>query len=329
METLKECYSLQPLDEQTKAILEEQNKLPDALKSIKNIPLAELRKLSMRVRVKDTPYIPHKIPGIASIENLTIQGSHGPIPLRLYTPDTHSSLLPVLLFFHGGGWALGSLDDYDSLCQQLAVKAEYLVVSVDYHLAPEHPFPTPLEDCYESVKWTAKNIAKYKGDPEKLSISGDSAGGNLASAAALMARDLKEVKLKNQVLIYPVMSYQFNTLSYECFKEGYFLTREDMQRFWDYYAIGKNKTDPYLSPLAAKNLKDLPSSLLIVADYDVLRDDAVAYGWRLQESGVPVTLKKYGSIHGFMMFDALDIGKEAINEMADWMKNNPRNGTSR
>lgn len=310
-ESLTDFFTFLPLDAQTKTWLANQQEQDDH-RLIKEIPLALLR--------EQQPYTQCKRQEIDTIQMISIEGPHGSIPIRLYTPKTDTSSLPVLLYFHGGGWALGNLDAYDTICQLLESKAQCLVVSIDYHLAPEYPFPAPLQDCYEGVKWASNNIAKYKGDPSRLAVGGDSAGGNLAAAVTLMARDLNEVKLMYQVLIYPALSYQFDTLSYELFKEDYFLTREDMKCFWEYYVKDQDRKNPYISPLRAQSLSNLPPALLIVADYDVLRDEALAYGWRFQKEGVPLNLKKYGSIHGFMGFDSIDLGKQAIEEIGDSLK---------
>jgi len=230
--SLTDFFTFLPLDGQTKTWLADQKEHDDS-SLIKDIPLALLR--------EQQPYSQCKRQEIDTIQMISIEGPHGSIPIRLYTPKTDTFSLPVLLYFHGGGWALGSLDAYDTICQLLESKAQCLVVSIDYHLAPEYPFPAPLQDCYEGVKWASNNIEKYKGDPSRLAVGGDSAGGNLAVAVTLMARDLNEVKLMYQVLIYPALSYQFDTLSYEFFKEDYFLTREDMKCFWEYYTEHNSK----------------------------------------------------------------------------------------
>lgn len=305
-------YSFMPLDAQTQSLLDYQKEHPHHPRFLKEVPLELLR--------TQPPYTLCQMPEVETIQNISIPGSHGPIPARLYTPKTDAVSLPVLLYFHGGGWALGHLDAYDNLCQLLAAKAECLVMSVDYHLAPEHPFPIPLQDCYEAVIWAFENIENHKGDSGRLAVGGDSAGGNLAAAVSLMNKDCGGVPLIYQVLIYPVASHQFDTLSYELFKEDYFLTREDMKCLWEYYVQGQDHNNPYISPLRAKDLSNLPPALLIVADYDVLRDEALAFGLRLQEAGVPLTLKKYGTIHGFIGFDSLDIGKQAIQDIAETLK---------
>jgi len=304
-------YTCQPLDAQTKVFLEELNSNPLTL-CLKETPLSVLR--------TPLPFTQNTIAGIDSIQMVTFAGSHGPVPVRLYTPKTNLTVLPVLLYFHGGGWALGSLNDYDSLCQSLAVKAECLVLSVDYHLAPEHPFPIPLQDCYDSAKWATQNIHKYKGDSSRLAVGGDSAGGNLAAAVTLMTRDRAEFRLIHQTLIYPALSCQFDTPSYELFKENFFLAREDMKFFWNCYVQKENPQHVYISPLRTTSMDHLPPTMLIVADYDVLRDEALAYGRRLQAAGVPLTLKTYGTIHGFIGMEGLDISKKALGELTTSLK---------
>ncbi len=311
-EGLFDVFTCLKLDSQTKELLDYQKEHPDHPKLIEEIPLKILR--------ERPPYEQSKMKEIDTIQTISISGSHGPIPVRLYTPKTDNLSLPVLIYFHGGGWTLGCLDGYDKICQPLAVQSGCLVASVDYHLAPEHPFPIPLQDCYESVKWVSENIAEYKGNPTRIAVGGDSAGGNLAAAVTLMARESNEIHLVYQVLIYPAVSYQFDTLSYELFKENYFLTKDDMKCLWKYYVQGQDRNNPYISPLKASCLNNLPPALLIIADYDVLRDEGLAYGWRLKESNVPITVKRYGSIHGFLGFDSLNVSKQAISDIGDHLK---------
>ena len=302
-----------PIDPQTKALLDYLVDHPDHPKLLAEVPLELLR--------QEQPYEQSKIDGIDYIKTISIPCTNGDVALRLYAPLTERDSLPVLMYFHGGGWTLGSLNDYDDLCQSLAVQAECLVVSVDYHLAPEYPFPAPLLDCYESLKWVSANIAEYSGDATRIAVGGDSAGGNLAAAVTLVAREFGDVKLVHQLLMYPAVSCQIETLSYEFFKENFFVTREDMKFFWNNYVQTQNGHNFYISPLRALHLNSLPRATIVIADYDVLRDEGLAYAWRLKEGGVPTKVLKYGSIHGFIKFHSLDIGKKAVVDLAADLKN--------
>lgn len=311
LNTQQEFALLLPLDKQTEEFLNEQKLNSPRPMYLKDIPLYLLRMQEI-----NRPPIP-KLAGIRSIERLAIQGKQGAIPLRIYIPDNVAKKpLPVLVYFHGGGWALGTLDEYDLLCQYFALHGQCIVVAVDYHLAPEYPFPIPLEDCYAATQWVEKSIQQFGGDPKRLAVGGDSAGGNLASGVTLMARDQQGPKIAYQILLFPALCNQFNTLSYTLFEEGYLLSKEDMKFFWSCYLKQQDIQSHYASPLLSQSVANLPPTFLMIAEYDVLRDEGLAYGWRLQQSGVPLDLKKYGSIHGFIGFSKLDIAQQAIQDVA-------------
>jgi acetyl esterase/lipase len=256
---------------------------------------------------------------VARVENRTIPGPQGEIPVRIYTPDGRAPF-PVLVYFHGGGWVIGNLDTHDPLCRQLANAAGCVVVSVDYHLAPEHPYPAAAEDAYAATRWTAANAAVFGGDAARIAVGGDSAGGNLAAVVALMARDRGGPPLVFQLLVYPVTDTPASDHpSYRENAEGYFLTRDMMHWFWNHYCKrDQDVADAYLCPLRAKDLGRLPRTLVITAEFDPLRDEGEAYAARLREAGVPVTLTRYhGMIHGFFgMGPLLDQGKRAVLEAA-------------
>jgi acetyl esterase len=259
---------------------------------------------------------------VGKVENRTIPGPAGEIPVRIYTPYGQGPF-PSLVYYHGGGWVVGDLDGADVPCRLLTNRANCVVVSVDYRLAPEHKFPAAVEDAYAAAKWVVENAPSIQVDPARVAVGGDSAGGNLAAVVALMARDRGGPSLLYQMLIYPVTHHAYNTDSYRENAEGYFLTKDMMVWFWNHYLRdeqdGKN---PYASPLLADNLSGLPPALVITAEYDPLRDEGEAYAERLKAAGIPVEVTRYnGMIHGFFwMPGALEQGKKAIEQAANALK---------
>ncbi len=253
------------------------------------------------------------------IENQTISVNNQSIPIRIYS-DSKETDLPILIYYHGGGWVVGDLETHDGICRQLAKSSKLLVVSVDYRLAPEHPYPIPLEDAYNSLLWIKENGQTIGGNPQQIAVGGDSAGGNLAAAVALKARDENGPKISYQALIYPVTDLsKLTTQSYQNFKEGFFLTRDMMAQYIDYYVPAANRKEAYVSPLLADNLQDLPPTLVITAGFDPLRDEGEQYGERLKAAGIPTTITRYkDTIHGFFGLEALGkAGVEAIQEVGD------------
>lgn len=280
------------------------------------LPLAEARRTYRELTVMDEP--PDTV---ASVRERLVPGPDGEIPLRTYTPDSEGSL-PALVFYHGGGWMLGDLDTHDALCRALANETGCVVTAVDYRLAPEHRFPAAVEDCYTVTRWVAKNATALGADPGTLVTCGDSAGATLAVAVGLLARDRDGPDIDYQVLAYPPTNYEFDTDSYEENAQGYFLTREDMQRFWDGYL--RSDTDgrhPYASPLRADTLAGLPPSLVVTCEFDPLRDEGETLADRLDEAGVPTHHRRYDDmIHGFLTMLAepeLDKARDAVAEIGD------------
>lgn len=237
---------------------------------------------------------------IASVEDGSVPGRDRDIPIRTYTPEGQGSF-PLLVYYHGGGWILGNLDTHDAVCRALANTAECVVVSVDYGLAPQSPFPGPVKDCYDATEYIVENAESFGGHANRVAIGGDSAGGNLAAAVAQLARDQNGPEFTHQLLIYPVTNHSFDTDSYEENAEGYFLTKADMEWFWNYYLDDElHRKNPYASPLQAHDLSDLPSASVFTAGFDPLRDEGIAYAERLDTAGVNVTHHHYGgAIHGF------------------------------
>jgi acetyl esterase len=238
---------------------------------------------------------------VAKSEKRTIPGPGGQIPVQIYTPEGNAPF-PVLVYFHGGGWTVGTIESWDSFCRSLCNASGCVTVSVDYRLAPEHKFPAGPEDCYAATDWVAKNAASIGGDPARVAVGGDSAGGNLAAVAALMARDQDGPALCFQLLIYPAFDPAMSAPSHQEFaQDGYVLSRADMAWFWNHYLRGpQDEANPYLNPARAKDLSRLPAALVITAGFDPLRDEGEAYATMLRTAGVPVTSKRYaGLTHGF------------------------------
>ncbi|MCA9052511.1 MAG: alpha/beta hydrolase [Planctomycetaceae bacterium] len=244
-----------------------------------------------RAGVVPAPGPPEEVGGVS---DRCIDGPLGPIRVRAYEPTVEP--LGTVLFFHGGGWVTGNLDTHDALCRRLCNESGSRIVAVDYRLAPEHKFPAAADDAHAATTWAAETY----GTP--LAVLGDSAGGNLAAAAALMARDRGGPAIAAQVLVYPITDCGCDTPSYHEFAEGYFLNRPSMQWFWEQYAPDPERAaHPYASMLRAESLTGLPPSLIVTAEYDVLRDEGIAYADRLHSAGIMVERISYaGMIHGFL-----------------------------
>jgi acetyl esterase len=247
---------------------------------------------------------------VESVTGLRIPGADGELDARLYRPAGGGGPLPVVLYFFGGGWTLGNLDTCDEVCRRLCAGAGCLVMSVGYRLAPEHPFPAAPLDCYAAVKWAAKHVDGYGGDPSRLAVAGDSAGGNLAAAVTLQARD-GGPSLTCQVLVYPNTCYGLETASMRENTNPALFNRRSVAWYWGHYlARPEDGADPLASPLRAGDLSGLPPALVITAEHDPLRDEGEQYADRLAQAGVPVTRQRYeGMVHGF--FTATGILKAA------------------
>jgi acetyl esterase len=255
---------------------------------------------------------------VASVDNLGVPGPGGEIPVRVYTPEG-SGPLPVLVYFHGGGWVIGDLETHDALCRTLANALSCAVVSVDYRLAPEHKFPAAAEDAYAATQWVAKNADQIGCDPRRIAVGGDSAGGNLAAVVTLLARDRGGPQLVFQLLICPLTDSSCDTVSCRENAEGYFLTLEMVRWFWNQYlSSDADRGNPYAAPLHAGDMRGLPPAMVLTAEFDPSRDEGEAYADRLRTDGVPVQLKRYdGMIHGFLRMGAmLDQARVAIEEVA-------------
>jgi acetyl esterase len=265
---------------------------------------------SMRLPVPGEP--------VAAIEDRRLPGPAGPVSVRLYVPEGAGPASGALVYFHGGGWVIGSFETHENLCKALANRSGARVVAVDYRLAPEHRWPAAPEDCYAATCHLAEHGAAFGIDAARLAVAGDSAGGNLAAVVALLARERGGPRLRHQVLIYPVTDHDFERASYRENGEGYFLTTDAMRWFWDHYVPDRARRDDWsAAPLRAEKLAGLPPATVLTAEYDPLRDEGEAYAERLREAGVPTVLSRYdGQIHGFVsMLDLLDAGRRAADEI--------------
>jgi acetyl esterase len=252
---------------------------------------------------------------VSEVRDLEIPSAAGAIPARLYRPQAGGPL-PLVVYLHGGGWMLGSIESFDTVVRALANAADVAVLSVGYRLAPEAPFPAGLDDAVAAVRWAAAEAASLGADPERLAIAGDSAGGNLATVVARRLRG--EVDLRMQVLIYPVTDAGCNTASYREFGERHGLTAASMQRFWNLYLDGADGLDPDASPLRSDDLAGSPPTFVLTAGFDVLRDEAEAYVAALRAAGVEAGHTRYGgAIHGFWRWLAVTgLARTAVEEVA-------------
>jgi acetyl esterase len=242
---------------------------------------------------------------VAAVGDRLVPGPAGELPVRVYTPEGEPPF-PIVVWFHGGGWVVGSLDTYDPLCRALAAAVPAVVVSVGYRLAPEHPWPAAVEDAYAATLWASRNAAELGGAQHRLAVAGDSAGGNLAAVVALGARDRGGPAIAFQLLVYPALDAAGDTGSWRDHADGFHLTAAGMRWYWDHYLGGADGTAPDASPLRAAFLGGLPPALVIVAEHDVLRDEGEAYAARLAGAGVAATASRYpGMVHGFLRWRAV------------------------
>lgn len=241
----------------------------------------------------------------ASVHSVEDRDAAG-VPVRVYRPSDRADL-PVVVFFHGGGWTLADVDVYDPTARAVAAASGAVVVSVGYRLAPEHPFPAPLDDCWHALEWVARNAGGLGADGSRLVVMGDSAGGNLAAVCALLARDRGGPRLALQVLVYPVTDTAFDTGSYAQNGQGHVLEAAQMRWFLDCYTRGgADPSDWRIAPLRAPDVAGVAPALVITAEHDPLRDEGEAYAARLEAAGVPVELRRHdGMVHPFFSLPAL------------------------
>jgi acetyl esterase len=239
------------------------------------------------------------------------------VPARVYVPQ-RAQPAPLVVYLHGGGWVLGDLDTHDDTCRRIATGGSCTVVNVGYRLAPENPYPIPLEDCFAAVSWSSEHSADLSADPGAIVVAGSSAGGNLAAAVTLMARAAGAPQIAGQILIYPVIDPRMDTESYRLFGSGYGLDRDQMKWFWSSYVPDERaRHEPLVAPCLSESLAGLPPALVITAEFDPLRDEGEQYARALRAAGVRVKLHRYeGQIHGFVpMRGVLADADAALNEI--------------
>lgn len=273
------------------------------LASIENLPPIDFATITpddMRAGIIPMPC--DAPPAVARVRDLVLDLPRRDIGARLYVPEDAVADTPLIVFYHGGGWVVCSIDTHDHLCRALARQSGVAVLSVGYRLAPETPFPGPLNDCYDALCWVEANAHKLGVDANRLAVAGDSAGGNLAAAVAIRARDEKGPTVRHQLLIYPVTDANFETASYrENGGDGGFLSTAMMRWFWQHYVGNLATVPPLAAPLRHANLAELPPATIVVAQYDPLRDEGLAYGEALRAAGVSVQNEEAtGMIHGFL-----------------------------
>jgi acetyl esterase len=305
-----------PLDPQMRQLLEEiqAQKLPP----IYNIPIAEARRRLLKMVV---------YPGLfydgIETRDLLLKAPGRTIPIRIYLPSGHSPA-PVGMFFHGGGWVTGCLETHDGFCRALAHQSKCAIVAVDYRLAPEHPYPAAVEDAWFATSWIARQAERLNLDASRIAVLGDSSGGTLAAAVSQLARKRGKLGLAGQVLMYPALDHwNAGTESYREYGTDYPLTTEAMKWFWNQYVPDQGQwNDPIAFPSKCPEFKGLPATLVVTAEYDILRDEAEIYAKKLRDAAVSVTLSRYdGMLHGFLIhFPILDKAKAALAEIASFLR---------
>ncbi len=305
-----------PLDPELAALLQAVPPFDPA--RLATIPVAEYRAL-MKAGVLAPGPSPEVV---ASVVDTTMPGPGGELPLRIYTPDAEGPL-GVALFFHGSGFVICDLDTHDHECRVLANRAGVIVVSVDYRLAPEHRFPAAVDDGLAALAWVAGHAVALGGDPDRVALAGDSAGGNIAAVVAQQARETRAPAVAFQLLVYPVTDLRMSTQSFADNATGYGLSTETMRWYVEQYVRSHaDVLDPRGSPLLAPDLSGLPPAFVAVCEYDPLRDEGKQYAHRMRDAGVDVTLRRYdGAIHGiFQMSRFTQIGARILDDCADALR---------
>jgi acetyl esterase len=296
----------------------------DQIAAVEGHGVRELDVATSRTFLEGTTQLAAPPPELAGVEDRTFPGPAGAVPVRIYRPVTPADgeAQPALVWFHGGGWVLGSINSADPVCRELAAASGAVVVSVGYRLAPEHPHPAGFEDCYAALEWVHADAAALGIDPARLAIGGDSAGGNLAAVVALAARDRQGPATRLQLLVYPVTDARLSYPSVQQNGTGYLLTADTLRWFVELYLGAHHEhgdpQDPYVSPIYAGDLRGLPPAFVITAEFDPLRDEGEAYCLRLQQAGVDASYCRYdGMIHLFFgMTELVDRARLAIEEAA-------------
>ncbi|MCQ6279505.1 alpha/beta hydrolase [Bacillus sp. EB600] len=280
------------LDPQAKLYLEMFSQMPT---------IQALEPQSVRDMFALAPPVEVELATLAKVEDRLIPvDEDAEIKVRIYTPEGQGPF-PLFVYYHGGGWVIGDIEIADASCRMLANRTGRIVVSVDYRLAPEYKFPIPAEDSYAALQWVSENAESFNGNASDIVVGGDSAGGNLSAVVSLMSRDRKGPGIAAQILIYPVTDAGYDSPSYREFAEGFGLDSDLMVWFGNHYIRSTaDKKDPYLAPLRADDLSNLPPAYVITSENDVLRDEGLAYAQRLKEAGVPVeSFTERGLVHGY------------------------------
>lgn len=319
-----------PLHPQAQQILDQGKLLPP----LETIGVAAARQRCIDAFCHDKPEIEittvqdwkldlEKNLSLPGVRNLSADLPPTRVPVRFYKPAKQPGL-PILVYFHGGGYVVNNLDTHDGICRHLANESQCIVISAEYSKAPEHPYPAALQQCYAATCWVAAHAEEFGGNPQMVAVGGDSSGGTLAASVCLMARDLKGPDIGFQLLIYPTADFCTpGTTSYDLFSTGYSLTRPIMEWFYRLYLGDPPDPNlPYAFPLRADNHIRLPPAHIVTAEFDPLRDEGESYAACLKSAGVEVSFKRYkGMIHGFIvMHRSIDMGRQALRDMGHILK---------
>ena len=282
--------------------------------SMHTLAAADARTYYLERRFFTQPEPPH----VGSLRDLEAPGPAGPIRLRSYRPlgTPEDAVLPVLVYFHGGGWVIGDLETHDTLCRELCNLSGTAVIAVDYRLAPEHRFPAAIDDALAATRWIAANAVRLQIDAKRLAVGGDSAGGNLAAVVALAARDAGDLDIVFQLLVYPATDQRRSAPSHTTNGQGYLLTKDTITYFHDHYLVdGSHDLDWRASPLLAASHANLPAAFILTAGYDPLRDEGLQYAQKLSEAGSRASLVNFErQIHGFILMGrVLDEANVAVH----------------
>ncbi|KRB52687.1 hypothetical protein ASE02_11855 [Phenylobacterium sp. Root700] len=302
------------LDPQTRAVLDQVAGVPYV--DLMTLPPAERR------RGQDAFFGPKNLPdrNLVDVQELKIPSRAGPLRVWIYRPrQPPSGARPAMVYFHGGGMSMGSLEQYDALTQRMSAKSGVVIVSVDYRLTPEHTFPAPLEDAYDALAWVHANAQSLNLDPLRVAVGGDSAGGNLAAALTQVVRDEGGPPIRFQLLIYPAVGTTGHSRSMKIYAEGYLFGAKELEEAFEQYVPDRAaRLNARAMPILQTDYHGLPPAFIVSAEYEIMRDDIEEYGARLRAAGVTTEIHRYaGTVHPFLsMAGVIDAGREAIDECA-------------